>query len=486
MRVPAQFSNLNEIKEFFPKERVVGVGVTAYPRSALGYLLPNYKILSLLETADLGAIRQISPVINVEKDLGGELPEKFNTSSILRLPKVEEWFGRQKTNIFVYKDSEAIDREAQRLNLKILGTPGKIRKRFEHKKFFRQELVKAGLKPIQGLTLKVEELDEKKWDNCRGEFGEKLVFQLTDYSVGGGLGTFFINTKSDFENFKEFVIRRRAVRQGLGKVIEWVNVTKFIEGEAASILGCATKFGTVTGRLQKQIIDQPELAALAGRSGVWLGHDWNAHFSPAEQDRAEKLCEQWGDYLYQQGYKGVFGLDVAADKAGQVYPVECNSRYTGAFPMYTMMQINNHEMPLDVWHLLEWLGVDYEMDFDEVGKISRQPKAGAHIILHNQEDQPVKVIGAVKAGVYKTVSQCHSVTVNFVRPGFSLLDIKNDDEFVLADRIPSLGQTVKVGERMGKLMLKRQIIDDTGRLLPEIRQLVKEIYDSFDLVPAEA
>ena len=71
--------------------------------------------------------------------------------------------------------------------------------------------------------------------------------------------------------------------------------------------------------------------------------------------------------------------------------------------------------------------------------------------------------------------------VEYLHPGFSLLDIKSDDEFVLADRIPGLGKLVKPGERLGKLMFKRRIIDDAGNLLPEIRQLVEAVYGSFNL-----
>ncbi|MDZ7586901.1 MAG: hypothetical protein U0946_04045 [Patescibacteria group bacterium] len=507
MRVSERFEKIEEIKELFPEEvGVVGVGVTAYPRSALGYLLPNYQILSLLETADLGAIRKICPVISVEKGLGGECPQKFNTSSILSLPPVKKWLMNFRPRLFVYKDSEAIDRIAQKLGVKILGTEGKIRKVFENKKFFRQELVKAGLKPIQGCSLQVEELDEKKWEFFRAEWGERLVFQLTDYTVGGGLGTFFISSKKNFMEFKEFVTRRREVRKELGKVIEWVNVTKFIQGETASILGCATKFGTVTGGLQKQIIDQPELAALSGRSGVWLGHDWNVRFSPEAQAEGEKLCQQWGDYIYKQGYKGIFGLDIIVNKNNQVLPIECNSRYTGAFPMYTMMQIDNHEMPLDVWHLLEWMGVDYEMDIEAVQKLSRGAKKGAQLLLHNLERKTVTATKTVKVGIYRMLvrqtkfSACSHLpgeasgcarknlsacAIKYVRPGFSLMDIKGEDEFILCDRVVGEESVLKPAERLGRLVFKRQVINEKGRLLPEIQQVVKVVYESFELMPVE-
>ncbi|MDZ4229028.1 MAG: hypothetical protein U1C50_02115, partial [Patescibacteria group bacterium] len=84
MKIPAKFDNISEIKKIFKGLsggcRVVGVGVTAFQRSGLGYLLPNYKILSLLETVDLPAIRQVCPVTTIVGGLGGEYPQKLNTS----------------------------------------------------------------------------------------------------------------------------------------------------------------------------------------------------------------------------------------------------------------------------------------------------------------------------------------------------------------------------------------------------------------------
>lgn len=474
MKIPAKFDDISEIKKIFPKDLpVVGVGVSAFQRSGLGYLLPNYKILSLLETVDLPAIRQVIPVTSIEKDLGGPWPEKLNTSSILSLPQVKQWFNQNgRVNLFVYKAATPLDPIVAELGVNLLSSPGWIRKPLEDKKVFREEARVAGIRIPQGESLALEDLTVKKWDELKQKLGERLVFQLTDYSTGGGQGTFFVDKREDWKKFWEFTRS-----QDRKKELRFVNVCEHVAGQAASITGCATKFGVVTGVLQTQIMDQPELVGFRGRSGVWLGHDWHLRFSDKAQASAEKLCRQWGEHIYQKGYKGIFGLDVVVGKNDEITAIECNSRYTGAFPVYTMLQLSQGEMPLDVWHLLEWLGIDYDLEIDEVQKVNRRPKPGSHIILHNREDRVMKVNGEVRAGVYRDNK--------FTRPGFSLLEIKSDDEFVLADRIPSLGKSVKPGERLGKLMFKRQIIDDSGNLLPEIRRLVKKIYESFSLIPVE-
>lgn len=486
MKVLPQFNNIDEIKNLFPKDfLVIGVGVTAFPRSALAYLLPNYKILCLLETKDLGAIRKVCPVVSLEKDLKVKLPDKFNTSEMLQLPPAKKFLtekrGTKESGLFLYKASTISNRLTAAMGLKVLSTPGAIRMVFENKKEFRLEAIKAGLKIIPGETLLVDDLTENKWQEFKGNLGEKLVFQLPDYTVGGGLGTFFINQKQDFLDFKDFIKRRRLVRE-----INVVNVTKFIDGEPSSITGCATRFGVVTGVLQKQIIDQPELVALQGRSGVWLGHDWHVGFSDKAQAEAEEWCQHWGEYMYKKGYRGIYGLDVVVDKEERVWPVECNSRYTGAFPVYTMMQLAQGEVPLDVWHLLEWMDIDYQIDIDQIQKLSRMSKKGAQLLLHNVDRRFVVVTEEVRAGVYKMSNlRSPKIKLEWVRDGFSILDIKNENELVLCDKVVGQHTVLKPAERLGRLLFKRQVVDKKGRLLSEIKQIVKTIYGQFGLMPVE-
>lgn len=462
MIIPAEFNSPKDIKKIFAGAgATVGVGVSALQRSGLGYILPDYEILSLLETNDLAAIRSVCPVTVIP----GERPKKYNTVNILRLEWVKQWLVRKQPHLFVYKAAAALDAIVNDLGIKLLSSPGRIRMPLENKKIFRTEAQKAGINIPKGENLPLANLDEIKWKQLKQSYGEWLVFQLTDISSGGGQGTFFVACREDLEKFWQFCAEKPELKR--------VNVCRRIAGAAASITGCATRYGTVTGILQTQIIDQPELSGFAGRSGVWLGHDWNVRFSPAAQANAEKLCQKWGDYIYRKGYKGIFGLDVVVDKNDVVTAIECNSRYTGAFPVYTMMQLSQGEMPLDVWHLAEWMDLDYELDINTVQAVSRRPKSGAHIILHNLEGKPVRPTKEVKAGVYKNNL--------YLRPGFSLLDIKSANEFILCDRVPNQGQAVQPGERIGKLIFKRRIVDDKGNLLPEIKALVKDIYRQFGL-----
>jgi len=431
---------------------VVGVGVTAWARSGIAGLVSNFSVVAgkaAQENSQLGF-----PVI-VGK------PKKQNTSSILRDPVVQKYLQLlNKPYIFVYKSTKQVEATVDKLGLRLIGNRSGIRDAYEDKRQFRVIGKEAGLPMIEGETIKIADLKPRLG----------VVLQLTDYSRGGGVGTWFIKTKEDWDKFDEFVKRRGKQRQ-----LEWVNVTRLIEGTAASITVCVTKYGVLTGVVQGQIIDQPELAALAGRSGVWLGHDWSGQgFSALVQERAEKIVIRLGEYMAKKGYRGIFGVDLVVDQDEGTWPIECNSRYTGAFPTYTWASIKNGETPLDYWHLLEFMGVPYELDIEKVQQQNRQPKSGAQILMHNLEGTSARVTGEIKAGVY-------SLKGEYVRQGWNLLHLQGEDEFVLTDGVPLQGQALKPAERLGRLLFNRAIVDETGRLLPEIRDLVGNLYQRFNL-----
>jgi len=87
----------------------------------------------------------------------------------------------------------------------------------------------------------------------------------------------------------------------------------------------------------------------------------------------------------------------------------------------------------------------------------------------------------VKAGVYRITEK----GIEWKREGFSLLDIRDKGEFVLADKVVSQYTVLKPAERLGRLIFKRQVINEKGKLLLEIKRVVKAVYSQFELMPVE-
>lgn len=457
---------------------VVGIGVTAFTRIGPVFLLPNFSVLCMLETTDLGTIRQSCPVRSLERDfkINPESLERQNTAAIMGQPAVSQFFQSlgSGTSLLVYKSSPKVEQICQKLGIKILSNPAQVRDPFEDKKAFRILGQKVELKLIPGETLLIDDLTQNKHQQLIVQYGPELVWQLPDYKVGGGIGTLFIKSLNDYQQAMAFIQRRRQA----GTNLVWVNVTKFIKGTDASISACVTRHGILCGLVQIQLNDVAEVTAFKGRNGVWCGHDWGwKHFDSKIQKKAENIAKTLGKFMAKKGYRGMFGIDLMIDSVGQVWPVECNARYTAAFPAYCMMQRLYGEIPFDAFHLAEFLEIEYEDDLDVIQKLYRQPKIGAQLVLRNQTRKWVKVEGHLKGGVY----QLKQGGLVWQRPGFSLQDLQAADEFCLVDRAAVHGRILKPGERLVRVLFKGKIAVSSNQLTDWASQVCRQIYKEYRL-----
>ena len=115
------------------------------------------------------------------------------------------------------------------------------------------------------------------------------------------------------------------------------------------------------------LIGHPELTPYRGG---WCGNDIFRDALPTpERARARKYTEQLGARLAQDGYRGFFEVDFLADlDSGELYLGEINPRVSGATPMTHVHAGAYADMPLFLFHLLEYLDVDYELDVDEINE----------------------------------------------------------------------------------------------------------------------
>ncbi len=458
------------------KAPIIGIGVTAFNRIGPAFFLNNFEIICYKNGSDLPSLEKFCKIISIQRDLRGENLERLNSLALLKHRGVFHYLKSKKgIKIFVYRSTERIDKICEENGWQLLANKARIRDVYEDKKRFRQIGKKAKIGLIEGETLRIDNLDRDQLRQFQKKYGPNLVFQLTDISRGGGLGTFFINQAQDFENFCQFVRKERRERE-----LKNVNVTKRIQGIPASITGCVTHSGVICSPIQTQIIDQPEVMGPTKSKGRFCGHDWQfRHYQGRLQNQAERIARRLGEYMGGQGYKGIFGIDLIIDeREGRVHPVECNPRYTGAFPVYTMLQLQAEEIPFEAFHLLEFLGIPYEVDVEAINRSYQSKKRGSHLVLYNRDRKNwVKAWGNLQAGVYRL----ENGKLKFLREGFSVFDIKNQSEFVLTDGVPKKGDLVKPGLRCGKLIFNKSILGSKGRLTPEVKEIIRLVYKSLDL-----
>jgi hypothetical protein len=370
-----------------------------------------------------------------------------------------------------------ISSQAFRMGWKIISNSPDVKHEIENKLAFRNLLAKCGIKAVSGETVLLNDLDEDLYKRLADKWGPKIVFQACEITTGGGTGTAFINSLNDFRNFSDKLKKKSE----MFNFIKNVNVTSFIEGIPASISACATKYGVITGSIQTQILDVPEVRDVKEGSGLFSGHDFSyGDFGRDLNNQARVIAVNFGNYIYKNlGYKGIFGIDLIVRKdIGCVYPIECNPRYTDAFPLLSQIYIRSGAIPMDVFHVFEHLNIDYKTDVDEISSSYKVSSPASQLILETRSEDWTQVSGELKAGVYKIGDG-----INYLRPGYRFEHLNSADEFLVTEGVPHKGQIYRGGSRILRLIFRESIMDAPGILGQRSKAVVSEVYKKLALTP---
>ena len=111
---------------------------------------------------------------------------------------------------------------------------------------------------------------------------------------------------------------------------------------------------------------------------VWAGYCGNeirnSYFEDKQVDlkvRQEifKHAETFGNFLYREGlFKGFFGFDFSVDMdTHEVFFMEINPRLTGPSALVLQAyEAQGHQFPLFLYHCLEHLGIDINIDIQQL------------------------------------------------------------------------------------------------------------------------
>lgn len=208
-----------------------------------------------------------------------------------------------------------------------------------------------------------------------------------------------------------------------------------------------------------------------------------------------------GEYLAGMGYKGILGIDflISRDQK-QVYPLECNPRFTGAFPMLSQLQLWHNIIPMDVFHMLEFLDLPYEMDAASLNARYEEPIRGSHIILFRGPNAILKGDGLPSAGLYERDPD--SGRICFVDGASDYREIRSERQFIIIDGPPALPESRKAGWREGspdtgengmtlrdplqrlcRILFPDPIVNERETLLPGVLSAVDWVYDHFPRTP---
>ncbi len=240
--------------------------------------------------------------------------------------------------------------------------------------------------------------------------GRDLVVQ-TPYGDSGRT-TFFIASEDDWDRFAP-KMRGEALK-----------VMKRINHLPGTIEGCATRHGTLVGPVMTDITGFEEITPY---KGGWCGNDMAPDIlPPGVPDKVREMTKKFGDRLYAEGYKGVFCLDFLLDTdTFEVYLGELNPRISGATAPTNLITSTYGGCPLFLFHLLEYLDVDWTIDVAEVQERWNHYDNWTQLVLKATEDKVELITSGPRSGIWKMGTDG---VVRFLRPALNVTSIGDESE----------------------------------------------------------
>ena len=229
----------------------------------------------------------------------------------------------------------------------------------------------------------------------------------------------------------------------------------------------------------------PELTPYGGG---WCGNDvFAAALSEEHRSQARAYTRQMGERLRQEGYRGYFELDFLADMdTDNMWLGELNPRVTGASSMTNVTAVAYGDMPLFLFHLLEFLDVDYEIDVDELNEGWEQPSAideWSQFILKDTADVVELITKAPSSGIWRLDPSAHG-GISFDRRETDWHTVASEDEaFYL--RIAEAGGYRYPGADIGILVTRGRLQTDDHELTDRARTWINGIKRQFETAPLD-
>jgi biotin carboxylase len=299
--------------------------------------------------------------------------------------------------------------------------------------------------------------------------GEDLVVQ-TPYGDSGQT-TFFIADERDWQEHAKKIVDHD------------LKVMKRIEPRELAIEGVITRHGTLVGPLMAELTGFPELTPY---DGGWCGNDVSPELLTERQRRvARERTIAMGERLRQEGYRGYFELDFLLDAdTGEMWLGELNPRVTGASSITNVTAVAYGDMPLFLFHLLEFMDVDFEIDVDELNERWAQANnldEWTQFILKQTEDATELITQAPRSGIWRG----HGDGIAFARSDTDWHTIADESEaFYL--RIAGVGQYRYPGADLGIMVTRGRFMDEEHQLVDRARTWISGIKGQFASEPPGA
>lgn len=376
--------------------------------------------------------------------------------------------GRPKA-VFLMFDEET-ERLCRELGIEVCFPSAAMRTKVDDKISTNRIAQRAGVPCVPYVLAKASSYRELR--RVAGKLGDDLVVQ-TAFGDSGHT-TFFISKERDWNRHAEEIVNAGELK-----------IMKRIRCRGSALEACVTRHGTIVGPLMTELVGFKELTPYRGG---WCGNEvFAGAFDKKIRGSARKSAVLFGNELRRMGYRGYFELDFLTDlDTGKVYLGEVNPRITGASSMTNLAAFAAADAPLFLFHLLEWMDVEYRLDVEELNSRWANPEnidTWSQLVIKFTEDRVEHVTAAPSSGIWQlnpggsasyVRMQTHRRTVHFEDRAFFL-------------RITGPGDYFYEGADLGILVSPGRFMTSNHRLNQRAKKWISAIrahYRSAEVSPA--
>jgi hypothetical protein len=392
---------------------------------------------------------------------------------LLQHPEVQDYIktrsvdGRAGKAMFLMFNEET-ERLAEKIGLEIMFPSAEMRTFLDNKVNTNRIAEKAGVACVPYVLSKVD--NYKHLRKISKDLGTELVIQ-TPFGDSGHT-TFFISNEEDYLEYADEIEDE-----------EEVKIMKRIRCRGTAIEACVTRHGTIVTPLMTELVGFKQLTPY---EGGWCGNEiYPDAFTPELRKKAVEYTQLFGNQLREEGYKGYFELDFLIDQDnGEIYLGELNPRVTGASSITNHAVFALADAPLFVFHILEWMNMDYTLDVEKLNKRwSKQENidSWSQLIVKHTKDTIEYVTGSAKSGIWKMYDTGH---IQFDRMDTHRRAVQNENEAFFM-RIAKKGDYLYEGADIGILVTRGRMMTDDFQLNTRAKKWIKAIRSQFSSVVVE-
>ncbi|MFB9376601.1 biotin carboxylase [Kineococcus gynurae] len=441
-----------EIRHFFRTNTTPVFFVGAVPFNLLGLdrWVRNFGYITYYDPWDGAHPRVFTPRDKpyVEFESGEEI-----NNYLLRHPEVRAHMSRlgrrpKVAMVFFNAETEEICRE---LGYDLILPSAALREHLDSKIVTTRLGNEAGSPSVPNILTQVSSWDELVEQTTAARLGTDVVLQ-TPYGDSGKT-TFFLTSEKDFEANRDDIVGQQQ------------KIMKRIENRAIAVEAVITRHGTIVGPLMTELTGRPELTPY---QGGWCGNEtFPTTVTGERRSRTQQLVRRLGDRLLKEGYKGFFEVDVLIDvDTDEVYLGELNPRISGATSITNVTAGAYSDVPLFLFHLLEYMGVDYEIDVDEINArwdSLASVDAWSQMVIKETSKITERITAAPATGQW---SLDEHGEVHYRRPALDWHQLQDESEFFFL-RIYGPGDYRWKGADLGVVVTKGRVQYAAGDV-PEV------------------